>query len=462
MSIDMESILRRVPDYQEFFTVNEMNERSFALAKEHPEAVTLFEAGRSKLGQPIYCLKIGEGSKNALLYGTPHPNEPIGSMMLDAFTRILAEDPALRAALDYTWYIIKSSDVDGMAKNEGWFKGPFTISQYQHNFFRPAFDQQVEWSFPIDYKQYHFNAPTPETQCIMRLIDEVRPVFIYSLHNSGFGGCYWYLTDGEETLYRRLHDVPAKYGIGLNLGEPEMPYCKSLYEAIYEMTGTRDNYDYLEKFMPDKPTPTLLTGGGCSYEYANRNGDTAARILVTEMPYYIDPRVSDTSLSDRTRRDAILEGCAVTQRDIDFWKPIFDEAEPFLSADNQFYLAVRERIGMAEHTAAKIEWARTDPAMEKQATVCQVFDNLLSSRFYSNLSIVLLRRACGEEARSAQLSAQARETLEKAAQKLYDKECENLDEMERLFDYKAIPISHLVKVQLECGLLYAGYVHDLE
>ena len=91
MSIDMESILRRVPDYQEFFTVNEMNERSFALAKEHPEAVTLFEAGRSKLGQPIYCLKIGEGSKNALLYGTPHPNEPIGSMMLDAFTRILAD-----------------------------------------------------------------------------------------------------------------------------------------------------------------------------------------------------------------------------------------------------------------------------------------------------------------------------------------------------------------------------------
>ena len=75
---------------------------------------------------------------------------------------------------------------------------------------------------------------------------------------------------------------------------------------------------------------------------------------------------------------------------------------------------------------------------------------------------MLLRRACEEEARSAQLSAQARETLEKAAQKLYDKECENLDEMERLFDYKAIPISHLVKVQLECGLLYAGYVHDLE
>lgn len=131
------------------------------LAKEHPEAVTLFEAGRSKLGQPIYCLKIGEGSKNALLYGTPHPNEPIGSMMLDAFTRILAEDPApaRRARLHLVYHQIQRCGRHG--QNEGWFKGPFTISQYQHNFFRPAFDQQVEWSFPIDYKQYHFNAPTP-------------------------------------------------------------------------------------------------------------------------------------------------------------------------------------------------------------------------------------------------------------------------------------------------------------
>lgn len=33
--------------------------------------------------------------------------------------------------------------------------------------------------------------------------------------------------------------------------------------------------------------------------------------------------------------------------------------------------------------------------------------------------------------------------------------------MEKLFHYKAIPIAHLVKVQLECGLLYADYVHGM-
>lgn len=460
MNFDMESILARVPDYQEFYTVDELNRHSFQLAKEYPDVVELFEAGRSKEGRPIYCLKIGQGSKNALLYGTPHPNEPIGSMMLDALSRILAEDEQLRKALDYTFYIVKSSDVDGLAKNEGWLKGPFTITRYQHNFFRPAFDQQVEWSFPFDYKTYHFDAPTPETRCIMGLIDKTKPAFIYSLHNCGFGGCYWYLSSGDEELYKKFLTVPAKYGVDLNLGEPEMPYCKGLYDAVYEMTGAKDNYDYLEKFMPDTPTASLMSGGGCSYEYANRDGGST-QILVTEMPYYVDERVSDTSLTSRSRRQVILESCAVAQEYFSVWKPVFDRLEKFFSADNQFYLAVRERVGMESHSAAKMEWARSDPEMEKPATVCQEFDNLLATRFYSNLSIVLLRRACQEELKKPDLAPDVRGQLEKAADSLYNKECENLAAMEKLFHYKAIPIAHLVKVQLECGLLYADYVHGM-
>ena len=34
MNFDMESILARVPDYQEFYTVDELNQHSFQLAKE--------------------------------------------------------------------------------------------------------------------------------------------------------------------------------------------------------------------------------------------------------------------------------------------------------------------------------------------------------------------------------------------------------------------------------------------
>ena len=104
-------------------------------------------------------------------------------------------------------------------------------------------------------------------------------------------------------------------------GETVFKNVNELADAVYEMTGAKDNYDYLEKFMPDTPTASLMSGGGCSYEYANRDGGST-QILVTEMPYYVDERVSDTSLTSRSRRQVILESCAVAQEYFSIWKPV--------------------------------------------------------------------------------------------------------------------------------------------
>lgn len=57
-----------------------------------------------------------------------------------------------------------------MAENL-WLKGPYTISNYTRGFFRPAGDEMVEWTFPIDYKTLHFHDVMPETQAVMDLID---------------------------------------------------------------------------------------------------------------------------------------------------------------------------------------------------------------------------------------------------------------------------------------------------
>ena len=76
MNFDMESILARVPDYQEFYTVDELNQHSFQLAKEYPDVVELFEAGRSKEGRPIYCLKIGQAAKTPCSTARPTPTSP--------------------------------------------------------------------------------------------------------------------------------------------------------------------------------------------------------------------------------------------------------------------------------------------------------------------------------------------------------------------------------------------------
>ena len=98
--------------------------------------------------------------------------------MLEYFSRALAEDDKLREDLGYTWYLIKSIDIDGTKLNEKWFKGPITLSNYARNYFRPAGYEQVEWTFPFKYKKANFDKPIPETVALMKIIDEIKPDFM--------------------------------------------------------------------------------------------------------------------------------------------------------------------------------------------------------------------------------------------------------------------------------------------
>jgi hypothetical protein len=182
------ALLDDVPDFAAFLTVDELKSSTQRLVNEYPAVVEVLPVGHSRQGEVIEALKIGAGPKTALLFAMPHPNEPIGSMMLEVLSLKLAQDDGLWEALGYTWYLIKCIDPDGTRLNEGWFKGPFSITNYAQHYYRPPSHQQVEWSFPIDYKTLHFHDPLPETRALMTLIEQTRPDFIYSLHNAGFGG----------------------------------------------------------------------------------------------------------------------------------------------------------------------------------------------------------------------------------------------------------------------------------
>ena len=84
-----------------------------------------------------------------LVLGCPHPNEPVGAMMIEFFAESLAKNRRAAEGIDYTWYFVKAWDADSVKLNEGWFKGPFTIKNYVRNHFRPALFEQVDWSFPL-------------------------------------------------------------------------------------------------------------------------------------------------------------------------------------------------------------------------------------------------------------------------------------------------------------------------
>jgi len=221
-------ILREIPDYREFMTVDELNNSTEKLVAKHANVASIFKIGESRNGEPIKCLKIGSGEVNALLFAFPHPNEPIGSMTLEYLSWKLATDEEFREKMNTTWYIIKCIDPFGARLNEGWFKGEWTPKKYALNYYRPPGYKQVEWSFPIEYKTLKFNKPVPETKALMKLIDEVKPDFMASLHNAGFCGAYFYLSDPIPEIYGKLHEVAERFNLPIHLGEPEVPYQRYL------------------------------------------------------------------------------------------------------------------------------------------------------------------------------------------------------------------------------------------
>lgn len=457
-----QKVIDTIPDYKVFLTPDELDESSRALAEEYPETVTLFEMGKTRKGRPLLCLKIGEGSRNALVFGTPHPNEPIGTMLCEHFTRCLASDAELRRELDYTWYFVKNWDADSLGMNEGWLKGPYTITNYSRNFFRPAGQKQVDWTFPIDYKTLHFHDPIPETQAMMALIDEIKPAFIYSLHNAGFGGVYWYQTKKTPEIWADMRQVAIDQNVPLNLGEPEAPYCVAWSPAVYEMIGIEEEYDYMEQYGdPDQDPAANIPCGTCSADYAH--GKYGTFTFLTELPYFYDPRIDDQTPTDRIRSDVVLESLDWSEKSNAYVRETLNISKEYMSPENPFKLSLEANLTDDVNDATRTMVA-SNPEYAQPATQAQVFDNLLVTKFYRTLSYGMLIRANESELQAMDEAGENNPTKRAALQKAYDiavpKHAELTAQLEDELNYQVIPIKKLVTIQLSCGLMVADYVHE--
>lgn len=452
----IDEIIDRVPDYKTFMTVDEMNNASEHLADEYPALVKKFSFGFSRNGEEIIGLKIGSGAKNALIFGMPHPNEPIGTMLIDFLAKELVTNKIILEKLDYTFYIIKAWDIDGTRLNEKWFKGPFTLYNYARNFFRPAGYCQVDWTFPIEYKELNFKNTLPETKAMMDLIDEIKPHFIYSLHNAGFGGVYWYMTRRLQDIEPKLYEAAEKQGVPLNLGEPEAPFLEEFAPAIFKELGIKDQYDYLEKYGI-KDIPKALNVGTCSADYAN--GKYGSFTLLTELPYFFNPSINDKNLTDSIRGDIVKENILEQKQSNSLILESLKKSERYMQKDNPFLLALKAFSENRDDLDAEMKMADSDPKYRKKATVAEVFDNCLISRFYKLLSYGMLIRANEYELENLKNPNEGNKekydvlnSEKQFAEKLLK---EKSEELEKDLTYEVIPIKKLVSIQLECGLRVA-------
>jgi hypothetical protein len=362
----LEAELQSVPEFEVFSTADELVEALTELHHSHPDITSLRRVGTSRLGDPLICLTVGSADADALVFGLPHPNEPIGGLSALQLARRLCEDGSLRQRLGHRWHIIACIDPDGLRLNEGWLKGPFTREHYARNFYRPAGDEQIEWTFPLDYKTAYFDAVLPETAALMRLIDQVRPALMCSLHNTEVGGVYYYLSRPEPALHGVLQEIPARLGLGLDRGEPESPSIEQFADGIFKMPDIETLYDY--SVAHGDPLPENF-GGNSSHSYARPYGTLT---LLSELPYWDDARVGDASPSDTSYADALREQ-AVGFRELVGWlEEILLATGDDLTSTSAFVRASRYFTRAMALSPDSMEKRAAEPSAQRPATVAEL------------------------------------------------------------------------------------------
>ncbi|MEV8631845.1 M14 family zinc carboxypeptidase [Streptosporangium sp. NPDC051023] len=353
--MDVDKHISRIPDYTAFPTVDQMHAELDELAAAHPDLVRLRRIGTSRLGEPLRVVTIGSGPRDAVIIGGPHPNEPIGSLTVSALMHRLVEDAWLREEFGFRWHLIPCVDPDGARLNEGWYVRPGDRRAYAEHFYRPAEADQVEWTFPLTEGEHFFDRTLPETEALMRLMDEVKPAFVYSLHNGELQGAFYYLNRNEPELAVRLARLATGQGLPLHMGASEVPGAVPFGPGVY-------------------PTPLgaelagLYNIGGGSVDYAARSG---ALHLVTELPYWADPRFADETPTGRKHGDLLATGLAEQRDLLTELKRSLAAVERDLTVPSPYR---RSLMGFLDLYGDLLEAWETLPDADRPATVAEVVD----------------------------------------------------------------------------------------
>lgn len=334
-------------------TLAAMAEHTKRIASSARNLVEVRLLGYSSGGRPIELISIGDGPDSALVVGAPHPNEPLGCLVIERFLDQLVADATFRKGLGYRWHFIKAIDVDGVALNEGWFDSRRSLKDYFHGFYRPAFSRQPEYTFPLKMPGYSFDESTLENQCWQRALRISRPRLQCSLHGADVGGAFYIASDDVAGLATALTPQPSAHGLTLNtVGEP----LAELAEFAPGLFGFPDIQQMIHKAIAEGLTAeSAWTAGDSSAAFAAKKYGTVS--LTCEVPLWDDDRLRDHRASSHTMDDVIRRLLAdnnAVQVMLSHALPILDaQANSF--AQREFITALNEALKTASKQQTALE-----------------------------------------------------------------------------------------------------------
>lgn len=283
--VDIEAVLQRMPHFESFCSVDKLLKLVEELRGDRRFQVV--EAGKSSGGVPIHHVRFGKGGLQVLVVGFPHCKEPVCGMTVFALVTLLRSGIESLCNADVTWHIVPCIDPDGAKLNEAWTQQEFSLERYMKNFYVQAPRDQVDMSFPISYKKLKWNEPSKEAGILKGILDEVKPDFFYSLHNSWTGGAFYYLSrDVGCKIHGGISEFLRREKFPLQTRPIWKEVCRQFAPGIVETWSIKKHYDKLEQTAssPEK----LLRFGGASWDYLAEVKPESLTLL-NEMGYVRHP-----------------------------------------------------------------------------------------------------------------------------------------------------------------------------
>ena len=366
-----DDIVAGVPAFERYLPVDELEASTDRFAAAHPE-VEVVAVGASRRGHEIRCLELGTGPLRVALVGVPHPEEPIGTLVLEYLLPLLAETE-LAERLGFRFSVVKVSDPDGMRLNESWFDEPGDLAGFLLRQYRPPFVEQFEWTFPFDYKRYAFAKPLPEARAVMKVVGRA-PLDLYvGLHNSHCSGAYFYVSHDDATLNADLAAVLAAARLPPHRGEPEMPYLNAFGDAVFEAFDLADDYEYFARYGVEPAA--ALQGGTSSNAHAQAVWDCFT--LVAEVPYFTSTKAADLGPSGVARGEAVRRGIEMERGYVEWLRERYVEAAGHLTGESPWQRSLHAYLmASKDDLRAETEMIAREPSFAEEATVAQLFSSV--------------------------------------------------------------------------------------
>jgi hypothetical protein len=284
----------------------------------------------------------------------------------------------------------------------------------------------------------------------MNLIQEIKPKFMYSLHNSGFGGVYFYMSYGIGNIYDNLVNFVNREQLPLHLGEPEAPYIRKLHDGIFQMFGVQGQYDYLESNDIENPQE-FIKNGTSSYDYLKSVAGEESFTLVCEMPYFYNNSIGNTSLTEFQRRELRMQSLEYQKEIAIEMKRNFRHIKKYCDKSTRMYTAVEDYIRiMRPGIELEINVTKKSPEYDGKATVSQAFDLNIASKYYTLLRISMVVRLCDEAiSKHPEKEIELNEIKNDLERWIEQKISDLLNNLE----FEVIPIQKLVRVQIGSALI---------